>query len=325
MDQGVQNGIFPSAVCAVGVKQEVLATHVAGGATADTLFDMASLTKVMSTTMVALRAIEEGFLTLDDTISRYFDAPPDKASITIRQLMTHTGGFTPFFLLEKEINDPADVVACILQRPLIAPPDGTPRYSCIGFILLGKILEKLYGMPLNQIAKAHVFAPLGMQDTGYVPTGGTFAPTEVDPVTGVAWRGVVHDENARFLGGISGNAGVFSNIGDCIRFASMLASGGQGFLSAAMLQKALRNYTPGHDVHRGLGFHLAGTEGCYFGDLFPDHSFGHTGFTGTSIAIDPGTGLYVVLLTNRVHPSRDNLQILRFRRTLHSKIYAYFT
>ena len=136
---------------------------------------------------------------------------------------------------------------------------------------------------------------------------------------------MVHDENARFLRGVSANAGVFSNIEDMIRFCTMLSKNGDGFLSTALMKKATVNYTPGFDVHRGLGFHMAGTEYNYMGDLFPVCSFGHTGFTGTSVAVDPTTGFYVILLSNRVHPTRENLKLFPFRRRLHNALYAAFS
>lgn len=132
----------------------------------------------------------------------------------------------------------------------------------------------------------------------------------------------MHDENARFLGGVSANAGVFSDIRDCARYASMLACGGKGYLAPATLRAAIRNYTPGHDAHRGLGFHVAGLPGEFFGDLFPAPSFGHTGFTGTSLVVDPESGVFAVLLSNRVHPSRENARHLRFRRRFHNAVYA---
>jgi len=324
LHQAISDGVFPSAVCAIGVKNESMFLDAAGDATLSTLYDAASLTKILSTAMIALRAIEDGILALSDPISCFFDAPDDKATITIQNLLTHTGGFEPFFLLEEEKDGPDRAVSCILRRPLAAPPTGTPRYSCMGYILLGKILEKVHREPLNIIARRVVFEPLGMRHTGYLPKKGDFAPTEIDPTTGAAWCGVVHDENARYLGGVSGNAGVFTNIGDCARYAAMLANGGRGFLSGAMFQKAIQNHTPGHETHRGLGFQLAGTEGSFFGSLLPAHSFGHTGFTGTSIAVEPASGLYVVLLTNRVHPSRENTKILRFRRIFHDAIYGHY-
>lgn len=325
LEDGVRDGVYPSAVAAVGRGSETLFIGAAGDATPDTRFDMASLSKVLSTTMLALRAIEEGDLTLFDTVSRFFDAPADKADINIFQLMTHTGGFTPAFWLSEFTDDPDRAAECILARPLEAEPDGTPRYSCMGYLLLGKILEKVYGAPLNVLAETRVFAPLGMKSTGYCPAPGNIAPTEVDPETGKAWCGIVHDENARFLRGVSGNAGVFSNIHDMLRFGAMLANEGDGFLSPATLRKATRNYTAGYDAHRGLGFHLGGTPYSFMGDLFPDNSFGHTGFTGTTLVVDPATRLFVVLLTNHVHPTRNNEKVFRFRRVLHNRIYAACT
>lgn len=318
----VSDGAFPAAVAAVGMGSGAPVLAAAGAADLDTRFDMASMSKILSPTMLALRALEEGMLTLADPLSRFFDAPQDKAGITVLQLMTHTGGFEPAFWLFEETEDPDDAAGCILRHPLAAAPDGVPRYSCMGYILLGKILERVYAMPLDKLAGARVFAPLGMARTGYNPAGGNIAPTEVDPATGIAWQGVVHDENARFLRGVSANAGVFSDIRDCCRYAAMLATGGGGFLAPATLRRAITNHTPGQEAHRGLGFHLGGTPGSFMGDLFPAASFGHTGFTGTSLVIDPGSGLYVVLLTNRVHPERTNEQLFRFRRALHNRVYA---
>ncbi len=324
LESGVADGAFPSAVAVVGARNQVLGMAAAGDADLDTRYDMASMSKILGPTMVALRALEDGEITLDDTVGRFFDAPADKAHITIRHLMTHTGGFTPFFWLFEETDDPNDAAGCILRHPLEAMPDGTPRYSCMGYILLGKILEKRLGAPLDVLAQERVFKPLGMVSTCYNPIGDNIAPTEVDPVSGIAWRGTVHDENARFLRGISANAGVFSDIHDTARYAAMLATGGGNYLSPATMKRAITNYTPGHDTHRGLGFHLAGLPGSFFGDFMPDASFGHTGFTGTSLVVDPTTGFYAALLTNRVHPSRDNDKHLRFRRRFHNMMYTTF-
>lgn len=319
---GVQSGAYPSATLAVGIGNRTLLKLCAGDATLQTRFDMASLTKVVSTTMLSLLSIESGRLTLADTLSMHFDAPPDKAAITVEQLLTHTAGFLPHIPLEDSLTDPADVLSFLLSHPLAAPPDGTPRYSCMGFIVLGKLLECIWGAPLDVLAARHVFAPLGMHSTGYLPTGDNIAKTEICAATGRAFQGIVHDENARFQGGISGNAGVFSDISDMCTFASMLATGGSTFLSPAMLDAATRNRTKGHDAHRGLGFHLGGIPGSFFGDLFPDTAFGHTGFTGTSLVVDKHSGLFVVLLTNRVYPTRDNDRHLRHRRALHNLVYA---
>ena len=322
--RGVAEGCFPWAAAAVGVGGQTLFCCAAGGADLRTRFDMASLTKVLAPTMIALRALEEGELTLGDPLAAFLDAPPDKAAITVGQLMTHTGRFAPAFLLCGEIADPAEAAACILRRPLEGPPGGEPRYSCMGYILLGKVLEAVYGQTLDALAEAKVFGPLHMRSTGYRPAGGNIAPTETDERTGETLLGTVHDENARFLGGVSGNAGVFSDIGDIARFASMLAQGGKGYLSPATLRAAIANHTPGHAERRGLGFCLGGTSGGFMGDLFPAASFGHTGFTGASLAVDPTTGLFAVLLSNRVHPTRRNERIFRYRRVFHNQIYAAY-
>ncbi|GHU72357.1 serine hydrolase [Clostridia bacterium] len=326
LKQGVTDGVFPSATAAVGYRDERPMLFAAGDCDVATRFDMASVTKTIAPTPLTLRAIEDGELTLYDTVSRFFPtAPPDKADITILQLLTHTGKFTPHFFIEHDVDDPGECVASILRSTLLDIPDGTPAYSCIGFILLGKILEHVYGAPLDTLANERVFKPLDLTNTSYNPTGTNIAPTEVDQATGLAWQGIVHDENARFLRGISANAGIFSDIADTAKFCAMLACGGRGFISQPMLTKAIRNYTPGHDVHRGLGFHLAGPPLNFMGDLFPAESFGHTGFTGTCFAVDPSTGFYAALLSNRVHPTRDNEKMPRFRRVFHNRVYAAFS
>ncbi len=331
LQNGLDQGCFPSAVAAVGCKCSVLAADAVGhislpdGAEPDfdTRYDMASCTKIMSATMLALIGLEKGKLTLDDTVGRYFAAPDETKNITIRQMMTHTSGIAPHIMLSDYTDDPAEALNVILNAPLVGEK-GIPRYSCMGYIVLGKMLEKIYDAPLDVLAKQYVFDPLEMSHTSYCPTGNNFAATEADPATGKLLQGVVHDENARFLGGVSANAGIFSDIKDCSKFASMLAQHGEPLLTRATMEKAITNYTPGFDVHRGLGFHLGGTECNYTGDLMPGCSFGHTGFTGTSIAVDPTTGFFAVLLTNRVHPTRENVSQLRFRRLFHNAMYAAF-
>ena len=330
LEEGILAGAFPSAVAAVGRHGQTLFAHAAGtlslpdGAPAslDTRYDLASMTKIIAPTMLALMALEKGLLALDDTLSRFFDVPCDKADITIFHLLTHTSGITPSFLMEKVCKEPAGALAAILAHPLDGPPGQMPRYSCMGYILLGFILEKVYGKPLNALAQELVFKPLNMGHTGYCPAGGNIAATEADPDTGIPWLGIVHDENARLLGGVSANAGLFSDIGDCMRFAAMLASGGAPLLSPTTLRLAIRDRTTDHAIHRGLGFHVSGGPGSFLGDLFPATSFGHTGFTGTSLAVDPETGLYAVLLTNAVHVGRGNPAIQRFRRLFHNRVYA---
>lgn len=332
LEKGVSEGCFPGAAAACGDGEHVFAISCKGKISengpevnTDTRYDMASLSKILGPTMIALRAMEDGDLTLYDPLPMFFEhVPEDKQEITIFHLMTHTAGFTPSFWLSEAVSDPKDALRAILERPLESGVGEKPNYSCMGYIVLGKVLEKLYGKPLNEIAQERVFGPLGMTHTGYCPTGGNIAATEVDPATGIAWQGVVHDENARFLNGVSANAGVFSDIQDMIRFAQMLARGGDGYLAESTLKKATRCHAATADVRRGLGFHLAGTPQNFMGELTPDTCFGHTGFTGTSLLVEPESGFFVVLLANRVHPTRENMKMFRFRRSLHNSLYSYY-
>ena len=332
LEAGLAQGCYPGAVAACGCRDRVFAISWKGSlmdggdeVNRATRYDMASLTKILGPTMLALQAIEEGHLTLWDTLGMYFnDLPEEKRGITIKALMTHTAGFEPSFRLDWECDAPEDVLKALMEHPLAYLPGTDVRYSCMGYIALGKVLEKLYGQALDALAEERVFKPLGMAHTGYRPKGGNIAATEIDPATGSALQGVVHDENARFQNGVSANAGIFSCIDDMILFAQMLAQEGNSFLSPATLRAATRCHATNGDVRRGLGFHLAGTPMNYMGDLLPECSFGHTGFTGTSLAVDPTTGFYLILLSNRVHPTRENTRLMRFRRTLHNAAYAEF-
>lgn len=335
--QAVDKEIFPGAVAAVGRGEDVFFKKAYGrlslpkgpAVNLKTRYDMASLSKVMATTMVALLAMEEGRLSLSDPISRFFDTGDMREDITIFHLMTHTSGLTGSHYLGELIDHPEKACRTIARLPSVLPVGSDTVYSCMGYIMLGCILERVYDRPLNMLAEEMVFAPLGMTNTTYNPQGRNIAATELDTDTGYAITGVVHDENARFMGGVSGNAGVFSDIGDCIKFVTMLATGGahkkKAFLSPAAMALAIMNHTPGKSQRRGLGFKLAGGHNDFIGDLFPKESFGHTGFTGTSMVVDPTTGLYAILLSNRVHPSRLNEMIVSFRRHFHNAVYAAFS
>ncbi len=321
--QGLEDGAYPSAALAVGIGDQTFLKRTYGDCIDSTLFDMASLSKILGPTMIALRFLEEGRFRLYDTVADFFPhAPADKKDITILQLMTHTSGIPAHFFMYDYTSDPADAAQVILDHPLAQAPGGDPIYSCMGYILLGKIMEKISGLPLDELAENYVFGPLGMKNTGYHPAGDC-APTELDPATGKCLQGIVHDENARFLKGISANAGVFSDLNDMITFVKMLALGGNGYLSPATLAAALKNRTPNSKGEfRGLGFNLAGSPKSFLGDLVSPRAYGHTGFTGTSIAVDPETGLWMVLLTNRVCPTRNNMKQARIRCLAHNAAAA---
>ncbi|MBP5208496.1 MAG: beta-lactamase family protein [Clostridia bacterium] len=303
-------------------------------ATTDTVYDMASLSKLISTTMVVLRLVEEGEMTLADTVGRYFpDAPEDKRDISVKQLMTHCSGITAHFNLESECAKGFDVPHAVLNYPLKYKAETKVEYTCMGYILLAGMAEVCTGKRLDALADELVFGPLGMKRTGYCPSenprfeGADIATEEWSPRLERYIKGVVHDENARWSGGISGNAGVFSCLDDLCRFGTMLSRHGEfdgRFLSPRTFELAITDHTPYGPEHRGLGFQL--TNGGYSatGDLFAPNSYGHNGFTGTSLYCDRQTGMYVILLTNRVHYTRQNDGLYRFRRTLHNAATACY-
>lgn len=349
--QGVEEGIFPGAALVIGNREGELFRCLEGKRALypsplplgeDTRFDMASLTKLLSTTMIALRLLEEGQLSLNTPVSEYFDCPADKSSITLKHLLTHSSGLNPSYHLEEAVSSPEEAVFSILHSPLVDQVGQRVHYSCMGFILLGRILEEIAGQGLDRLFEQLVARPLGLTSSGYLPLssngnrGDNFAATEYRPELGEHLCGVVHDENARFLGGVSGNAGLFSTAEDLSRFGRMLANRGEldghCFLSPAVFDMAVENYTPFDPCeYRGLGFSLTDKRlyrsGAILsaGDLFADGSYGHTGFTGTSLWVDRRSGLYVALLTNRVHPSRQNTRLMPFRRRLHNAIQAAYS
>lgn len=328
LHRAVEQGAFPGVCAAIGRGDALLFEHTEGraslfgGASVDdhTRYDMASLTKIMATTMVALLAVGRGDLALDTPIREFFTVPDDKKRIAVRHLLTHTSGLPAHFLLEDVCEGPEQAAETILARPLVVPVGSETLYSCMGYILLGDILQKALRQPLDALSRTMVFEPLAMAETGYLPRGGNIAATEV--LGGKPLVGVVHDENARFLGGVSGNAGLFSTIGDCARFAAMLARGGAGLLPKNLFDQMIADQTPACAQRRGLGVLLQHGGDGFMGTRFPAGSFGHTGFTGTSLVVDPATGIYGVLLTNAVHPKRGVTDMLPVRRAFYDLAYA---
>ena len=373
----IDRGVIPCAAYAVGRGNEIFETDSLGyrsfypqkeEITPDTRFDMASLTKLMSTTMVALRFIEEGKLLLSDPLSRFFTeeelagAPEGRASATVFHLMTHTSGITPHIALWREI--PADQVGTpefsslaahtILRSAPFCGVGEQVHYSCMGYILLQQILERISGERLDALARKYVYEPLLMSSTGYLPFGSNenkpdcnAATTELSPLHGYYIRGHVHDENAHFLGGVSGNAGLFTTLSDAVRFAQMLSLRGElpsaiqrqrrlfapadqipetRFLSRRTFDLAVTDYTKGKNESRGLGFQLRPPLPALSaaGDLFAYGSFGHTGFTGTSLYVDAETGIWAVLLTNAVHFGREKTEFFRVRRLFHNAVISSY-
>ncbi len=320
VDQAVHDGLIPGAVLIVGHDGKILHRKAYGNRalvpksepmTLDTIFDLASLTKVVATTSGAMKIFEEGKLRLAEKVTDYLpEFQGGKSDITIRDLMTHFSGFRPDF----DLDPPFSGYDAGIHRALIEKPQNPPGvrfvYSDTNFILMGEIVHRKSGKTLDEFVREEVFKPLGMNDTQFDPPASVqarVAPTEVDPKTGVAFRGVVHDPRARSMGGVAGHAGLFSTAADLSRFAEMMLGKGTRdgvrVFSPLTVEKFTSPETPpDQPVLRGLGWDIDSSYSSNRGELFPIGSYGHTGFTGTSMWIDPSTNSYVILLTNFVHP-----------------------
>ncbi len=320
LERGIENGAYTCYAAAVGGKDGVLFREFGGNRavypeilpiTENTLFDMASLSKLIGTTMAALKLIEVGRLSLESKVGDYFESCYGKEGITVFELMTHTSGIKAHFPLWLRGIAPSEAADEILREPFGYETGSNAVYSCMGYILLGKIIEKIENEPLDKVVTRLVLEPLGMKNSFYCPNSEKpFAATERDSATGEIICGKVHDENARFICGVSGNAGVFCDLDDCITFAKMLSSRGEGFISKSLFESAITDRTPSFDEHRGLGFQLIGRR------------YGHNGFTGTSIYVNRDSGLYAILLTNRIHPTRENYGLFKIRSEFHNAVFG---
>ncbi len=333
VERFIERGAFPGAVVAVGHRGKLARLAAYGRlsyepdappAAADTIYDLASLTKVIATTTMAMILVDEGVLDLDKPVQDFLPrfVGEGKERVTVRHLLTHSSGVDWWAPLFEELRGPAAYLERIQAMPLVYQPGEKMLYSDLGLILLGEILERVAGEPLDEFARRRIFAPLGMDDTLFRPPPALLpriAPTELDPRRGGMVRGFVHDENAYALGGVAPHAGLFGTAPDLARFAQMLVNGGvfehRRIVSRATVEAFTRRTHPefGPDSSRALGWDTKSPEKSSAGGLFSDRSFGHTGFTGTSMWIDPERELFVILLTNRVHPTRDN-QLIRQAR-----------
>jgi len=321
---------LPGAVVLIGRGDAVVYTRAFGQRavqpsaepmTEDTIFDLASLTKVVATTTSVMQLIEQGRIRLRDPVAQFIPefAAHDKGRITIQQLMTHTSGLAPDLPLDVEFNGTAEAIARASDLTPTAPPGEKFVYSDINFFLLGDIVRRVSGERLDQYSKAHIFEPLGMRDTMFLPPASLrprIAPTErcrqlawpCDDPTVPFLRGIVHDPTARRMDNVAGHAGLFSTAADLSMFCRMLLNGGRlgdvRVLAPATVERMTTPSTPaGMKDVRGLGWDIDSAYSSNRGDLFPiGTSYGHTGFTGTSLWLDPTTKSYVIFLSNRVHP-----------------------
>jgi uncharacterized protein YbbC (DUF1343 family)/CubicO group peptidase (beta-lactamase class C family) len=275
--------------------------------TLDTIFDLASLTKVIATTTSVMQLVEQGKVRLNDPVAKYLPefAQNGKEDITIRQLLTHYSGLEPDLDLKTPWEGKDTAYKMAFAETPAEPPGSHFTYSDINFITLGALVERVSGETLNEYTARHIFEPLQMTHTRYLPPAEwkvKIAPTQYDENEHMLW-GVVHDPTARRMGGVAGHAGLFSTGDDLAKFAQALLDGGAAILSAVTVQKMTQpEQPPAAPVLRGFGWDIDSPFSSNRGDLLPVGSFGHTGFTGTSIWIDPTTETYIILLTNSVHP-----------------------
>jgi uncharacterized protein YbbC (DUF1343 family)/CubicO group peptidase (beta-lactamase class C family) len=274
--------------------------------TLDTVFDCASLTKVIATTTAVMQLWEQGKFRMNDPVATYIPefAANGKQDITIRQLLVHYSGLPPDLDLTQKWEGKDTGYRMAFDVAPDRPPGSAFVYSDINFIVLGALVERLSGESLDEYAMKHVFAPLGMKDTRFLPPPSwqpRIAPTEEDENHRVI-RGVVHDPTSRRMGGVAGHAGMFSTADDLATFAQALLDGGRGVLTSATIAKMSAPQQPATATAvRGFGWDIDSPFSINRGELFPVGSFGHTGFTGTSLWIDPSTQTYIVLMTNAVH------------------------
>ena len=331
---------FPGAVYKIGNTKKQLAEGFAGkrgegldDLNMDTMYDIASITKIISC-LGLMKLFEEGKLCLDSRIDKFLPEyyGMDKGAITVFELLTHTSVIPGQIQIYRTCHNKAEILDAIR---FYAPRDRSKEpvmYSSQGIILIGEIIERLANVPLDKALDELVLKPLGMDNTCFNPDEskfGNIAPTEFCPWRRVMVLGQVHDENAAVMGGVCAHAGLFSTVSDLAKLCSAMLSGhdksGNDFLSRKTIELMTANHTEGKNLARGLGWQKKDKTGSPAGDLFTQASFGHTGFTGASIWIDPDLDLYAVLLTNRVHPTRNNDAIIYDRRIFHNLAVLNYT
>jgi CubicO group peptidase (beta-lactamase class C family) len=345
--QGVADGWVPGAVLVVGYQGHLVFEMAAGMAaliptprrmTVDTVFDLASLTKAIATTTAIMLLVETGQVDLDAPLSAYIpafggtlSAPP-----TLRQLLSHCAGLPAWRAYYRDVSPdlpPAERRAAVYRaahrEPLSALPGTVVRYSDIGFLLLGELVETLSGLPFDAFCAKAIWEPLQLPGVRFYqpgqppPSGLQFASTEACPWRGRVLTGEVHDENAWIMGGVAGHAGLFATARDVWRFAQGLLDGWHGrpwLVSTATLHAFLRRQSLPHGSSWALGWDTPSPGRSSAGRYFAPTAVGHLGFTGTSVWIDLARQVIVVLLTNRVHPSRQREGITTLRPLIHDAV-----
>ncbi|MCR9117543.1 MAG: beta-lactamase family protein [bacterium] len=315
VEEGLQRGRMPGCVVLVGRSdgiahfksygfRQLLPKKVA--MTNDTLFDLASLTKPIATATSIMTLIEKGKLNLDDRVAKYIPefSAEGKGQVTIRQLLTHQSGLIADNSLRDYAQGPEEAYRRINALKLTAAESPKFTYSDVGFIVLGKVVEKVSGSSLHKYSQQTLFKPLGMSDTGYLPRRELKQRAAVTEKRDGRWmQGEVHDPRAFAVGGVAGHAGLFSTADDLAKFAAaMLVVGDNAVLKSETMNLMTADTKTSGGI-RGLGWDKKSVYSSNRGDLFTPKAFGHGGFTGTAIWIDPGQDLFVIFLSNRVHPN----------------------
>lgn len=331
MTAAIADHASPGITIAIGRHGRIVYTHgwghtdwasLAPPTNDSTIYDLASLTKVVATTTAAMLMEEDGRLDIERTVVSYLPEfnQPDKAPITVRMLLTHTSGMRQNQFLYREIKGREAYLQRINAKPLVRRPGEAFEYSDWSMIVLQAVIERVAGRTLDVLLAERVFGPLMMRDTRFNPPESLkprIALTEIQEFRGGKLWGVVHDENAWAMGGVSGNAGLFSSARDLGIFTQMMLNGGEYHGVRVLRPETIARWTARQrtDAARALGWETPSPRSSA-GRYFSMRSFGHTGYTGTSIWADPERQLFVVLLTNRVDPSRDNPRIGPLRRTV---------
>lgn len=330
----IQNHDMPGAVLLVGHNGQVVYRKAFGNRslepkvepmTVDTIFDMASLTKVIATTTAVMQLEEQGRIRMNDPVVKYIPefGQNGKGDIAVRDLLTHYSGFAPDIDLTPDFNSREAAYSLAFAATPVAPPETQYIYSDTNFIVLAALVERITGMTLDAYCAQNIFTPLGMAHTRFLPPADwipQIAPTQYDENNHML-RGVVHDPRSRRMGGVAGHAGLFSTADDLSKFAQALLDG-----SPVLSQPAIRKMTSPEQpanmpVLRGFGWDIDSPYSTNRGELLPVGSFGHTGFTGTSIWIDPTTRTYIILLTNAVHPHGQG-SVISFRSKVATAVAA---
>jgi uncharacterized protein YbbC (DUF1343 family)/CubicO group peptidase (beta-lactamase class C family) len=335
MKAAVNNKTPPGAVVLIGHNGKIVYRKAFGyrsleplvsPMTVDTIFDIASLTKCLATATSITRMLELGKIRLNDPVSKYLPgfAQNGKKDVTIRQLVTHYSSLAPDLDLKQPWQGYDTAIKMAMAEPLQDPPGSRYVYSDINYIVLGELVRVVSGMPLDRYASVHIYQPLQMTNTTFNPPASwdeKIAATEYDE-RGVMLQGIVHDPTARRMGGVAGHAGLFSTADDVAKYAQAILDGGKPILSPLSVEKmSTPQQPPTGSSLRGIGWDIDSPSASNRGELFPVGSFGHTGFTGTSLWIDPVTDTYVIILGNGIHP-KDGASLVGLRAKVATVVAA---